>query len=102
VEVFIKLIISIKFAKEFGGKVVNFKEALALAKADFKSDTKAKNMRQAMAAKKGALVYKKMCKAIDKKFTTVAEAKNYIKSSGVCGNIKGKPLQAVGLYLLKR
>ena len=91
-----------KFEKEFGGKVVNFKEALALAKADFKSDTKAKNMRQAMAAKKGALIYKKMCKAIDKKFTTVAEAKSYIKSSGACGNIKGKPLQAVGLYLLKR
>lgn len=90
------------FAKKFGGKVMKFDEVLALAKKDFESDTKAKKMRQAKMAKMGEKAYKKKCKTIDKKFTSVAEAKSYIKQSGVCGEIKGKPLQAIGLYLMSR
>lgn len=91
-----------KFAKEFGGKVMPFKDALAIAKKDYESDTKAKNMRQAKGAKKGEMIYKNKCQPIEKKFTSVAEAKAYIKSSKACGNIKGKPLQAVGLYLISK
>jgi len=91
-----------KFAKEFGGKVMSFKEALEIAKKDFQSDSQAKKMRQAKAAKKGEMIYKKKCQKIDKKFNSVAEAKAYIKTNKVCGDIKGKPLQAVGLYLINR
>ena len=91
-----------EFAKKFGGKVMSFNEALQIAKRDFDSDTKAKNMRQAKAAKKGEMIYSKKCKKTDKKFNSVAEAKAYIKENNLCGNIKGKPLQAVGLYLYKR
>ncbi len=91
-----------EFAAKFGGKVMSYDEALALAKKDFESDTKAKNMRQAKGAKKGAMVYKKKCQPIDQKFKSVAEAKAYITANKVCGDLKGKPLQAVGLYLMSR
>jgi len=91
-----------KFAKVFGGKVMGYVETLTLAKKDYESDTAAKKMRQAKGAQKGAMVYKKKCQPIDQKFASVAEAKAYIKANHVCGDIKGKPLQAVGLYLLSK
>ena len=91
-----------KFASEFGGSIMRYDEMLAGAKKDFESDTKAKKMRQAKGAKKGAMIYKKKCKPMDQKFASVAEAKAYIKANNVCGDIKGKPLQAVGLYLMSR
>jgi len=91
-----------KFAKAFGGKVMGYSETLALAKKDFESDSKAKKMRQAKGAQKGAMIYKKRCKPIEQKFASVAEAKAYIKSHQACGDLKGKPLQGVGLYLMSR
>ena len=90
------------FAGKFGGKVMGYKDALAGAKKDFDSDTKAKKMRQAKGAKKGAMLYKKKCQPIDQKFASVAEAKSFIKMNKTCGNIKGKPLQMIGLYLMSR
>ena len=90
------------FAKKFGGKVMRYADALSLAKKDFAGDTKARKMRQAKAAKTGEKIYKKKCKPIAEKFTTAGEAKAYIKANHVCGDIKGKPLQAVGLYLIGR
>lgn len=90
------------FAQKFGGKVMNYADTLALAKKDYESDTAAKKMRQAKGAKKGAMLYKKKCKAVEQKFASVAEAKAYIKANNVCGEIKGKPLQAIGLYLMSR
>jgi hypothetical protein len=89
------------FAKKFGGKVMKFKDALKLAEADFDSDTKAKKMRQAKMKKMGKMIFAKKCKAIDKKFNTPAEAKSYIIEHKSCTMLKGKALQAVGLYLTK-
>jgi nitrous oxide reductase accessory protein NosL len=91
-----------KFAAEFGGTVMGYDQMLAGAKKDFESDTKAKKMRQAKGAQKGAMIYKKKCKPIEQKFASVAEAKSYIKANNVCGEIKGKALQGVGLYLMSR
>jgi len=91
-----------KFAQEFGGKVMSYKDALEIAKKDFDSDTEAKKMRQAKAAKKGEMIYNKRCKKIDVKFDNVAQAKAYINENKVCGNLTGKPLQAVGLYLISK
>jgi len=90
------------FAEKFGGRVMAYDAALALAQKDYESDTAAKKMRQAKAAKKGAMIYKKRCQPIAKTFKNVAEAKAYITANNVCGDLKGKPLQAVGLYLLRR
>ena len=92
-----------EFARKFGGKVMRYDAALALAKKDFSVDTAAKKMRQAKAAKKGEMIYKKLCAPIDKKFSTAAEAKSYIQTNKLCGgNLKGKSLQALGIYLSGR
>jgi len=91
-----------KFAKENGGKVMQFKEALALAKKAFEKESKMIAMRQAKMAQKGAKIYKSKCQEITQKFKTAAEAKAYIKEHHNCGNLMGKPLQAVGLYLKSR
>jgi hypothetical protein len=48
------------------------------------------------------MIYKKKCQPIEEKFTTAAEAKAYIKAHNACPGLKGKPLQAVGLYLKSR
>ncbi len=93
---------AVEFARKFGGKVMHYTDALSIAKKDFASDTQAKKIRQAKAAKMGEKIYNKRCKPIAEKFTTAGEAKAYIKSSKACGNLRGKPLQAVGLYLIGR
>jgi nitrous oxide reductase accessory protein NosL len=90
-----------EFAKKFGGEVVKFDDVLAMAKKSFEKESKMIAKKQAMMAQKGKMVYEKMCKKIDKKFATTAEAKAYIKENNLCKGIKGKPLQAVGLYLSK-
>jgi predicted RNA-binding Zn-ribbon protein involved in translation (DUF1610 family) len=90
------------FAAKFGGEVMRYDAALALAKKDFEGDTAAKKMRQVKAAKKGEMIYKKKCQSTDKKFATAGEAKAFVKANKLCGGLKGKPLQAVGLYLKSR
>ena len=89
-----------EFAEKFGGEVMPHARALALAKKDFDTDTAARKMRQTKGAKKGAMIYKKKCKPIDKKFHSVGEIKSYITANKICGDLKGKPLQTVGLYLI--
>jgi len=91
-----------KFAKEYGGKVMKFDDVLAMVKDSFKKESSMIAKKQKMMAKKGEMIYNKKCQKIDKKFTNVADAKAYIKANKVCGDIKGKPLQAVGLYLINR
>jgi nitrous oxide reductase accessory protein NosL len=93
---------AISFAKRFGGKVMSFDEAFALAKKAFKKEQAMISKKQAKMAKKGKMMYNKFCKKTDKKFNSTAEAKAYIKQSGICGNIKGKKLQAIGIYLGRR
>ena len=88
-----------KFAKEYGGEVKPYAEVLKMVEANFDKEAAMIAKRQAMMAKKGEEIYKKMCKSIEKKFATAAEAKAYIKMNKSCGDLKGKPLQAVALYL---
>jgi len=90
------------FAKKFGGKVMNFNEAYAEAKKDFANDARMITKKQAMMAQKGQMIYNKMCKKTDKKFSSIAEAKAFVSNKKLCGHISGKKLQAVGLYLYKR
>jgi len=85
------------FAKNFGGKVMRFKELLAQAKASFEKEKKMIAIRQAKMAKMGEKIYNTKCKKIEQKFHSPAEAKSYIKAHNSC--LEGKALQAVGLYL---
>ena len=90
------------FAKEHGGKVTDFKGAYEVAKKDFEKDTAMISKKQAMMAKKGEMIYKKMCKPTPAKFASPAEAKAYVLKHGLCEKLNGKQLQAVGLYLSRR
>ena len=90
------------FASKNGGKVMKFNELYKLVEKSLEKDMKATKQRQAKAAKKGAMMYKKMCKPTDKKFASTADAKTFLVKSGICGKIKGKKLQAIGIYLGRR
>jgi len=90
------------FAKEFGGKVMNFDDTLVSVKATLEKETAMIRKKQGMMAKKGEMMFNKMCKPVDVKFNSVAEAKTYLKTQKPCGEIKGKKLQAIGLYLNTR
>jgi len=90
------------FAKANGGKVTDFKGALEAAKADFAKDSSMISKKQAMMAKKGEMIYGKMCQKTDQKFATTAEAKAFIVGNKLCNGLNGKQLQAVGLYLKSR
>jgi len=90
------------FAKANGGKVTDFNGALAEAKKDFAQDNAMLQKKRAMMAQKGEMIYGKMCQKTDKKFDSVADAKAFIVDSGLCHGLKGKQLQAVGLYLTNR
>lgn len=87
------------FAAEFGGSVKRYDAVAAEVQAGLKKDIAMIQKRQAKAAKMGEKVYKKMCKSTDKRFKTAAEAKVFLKENNLCGRMKGKPLQQVGLFL---
>jgi len=87
------------FQKENGGKIMKFVDVFKMVQDNLKKESAMIAKKQHKMAKMGGMIYKKMCKGEKKSFSSVAEAKAYIKSSGVCGNLKGKKLQAVGLYL---
>jgi len=90
------------FVRENGGKVTNFKGAIKIAKADLAKDSQMIAKKQAMMAKKGEMLYGKMCQKTDKKFVSTAEAKSFIMSNHLCQGLNGKQMQAVGLYLKNR
>ncbi|HIP31052.1 MAG TPA: hypothetical protein EYG83_09640 [Sulfurospirillum arcachonense] len=88
-----------KFAEKFGGKVMSYAETSKIVKGGMKKAIGMIKKRQAKAAKMGEKVYKKMCKQTDKRFANAAEAKSYLKEHKLCGKLKGKPFQQVGLFL---
>ena len=90
------------FAKEFGGEVMNFEDTLTSVKSTLAKESAMVQKKQAMMAKKGEMMYNKMCKPIDAKFNSIAEAKTYLRTEKPCGDIKGKQLQVIGLYLNSR
>ncbi len=87
------------FADKFGGKVMRFDEVSKNVQTNLQKDMAMIKKRQAKAAKMGEKIYNKMCKATEKRFATPAQAKAYLSQSNICGKIKGKPFQQVGLFL---
>jgi len=93
-----------EFQKEFGGKIVSFKEAFEIAKKSLKADTMMlKKKLKMMVFPKGKMLYKKMCKSdVDgSRFKSIGELKTYLLKSKVCGDVKGKKLQMLALYIKK-
>ena len=58
--------------------------------------------KQAMMAQKGEMMYNNMCTPFDANFTSTSDAKTYLTTQKPCCEIKGKQLQAIGLYLNSR
>lgn len=88
-----------KFAMVNGGEIMNLDDLYKLVEKQLKKDLQATKKRQAKAARMGEKIYNKMCKKTELRFSKVAEAKSYLKTSGICGNIKGKKHQQVALFL---
>jgi len=90
------------FAKEFGGEVKNFQETLKIATDGLEKTNEMIQNKRMMAAKHGAKTYEKFCKETNEKFASIADAKAYITENKLCGDIKGKKLQAIAIYLSSR
>jgi len=90
------------FVKQFGGKVLNFDNTLKAVKSTLAKETQMIKKKQAMAVKKGEMMFKKMCNSINTTFNSTAQAKAYLVTQKPCGEIKGKILQVIGLYLNSR
>lgn len=88
-----------KFAKEFGGKVMTYYAVLDSVKGTLAQESDMIKKRQSMVAQNGEMMYNSMCTPIDVNFTSTAEAKAYLMNEKPCGDIQGKELQAIGLYL---
>jgi copper chaperone NosL len=91
-----------KFAKEFGGKVMTFYAVLDSVKSTLAQESAMIQKKQAMMAQKGEMMYNNMCTPFDANFTSTSDAKTYLTTQKPCGEIKGKQLQAIGLYLNSR
>lgn len=91
-----------KFAKEFGGKVMTFSDVLASVKSTLAQETAMVKKKQTMMAQKGEMMYTNICTPIDTEFKSIAEAKTYVAAQKPCGELKGKQLQAISIYLNSR
>ncbi|MDQ7047005.1 MAG: hypothetical protein Q9M39_05080 [Sulfurovum sp.] len=88
-----------KFAKEFGGKVMTYYAVMDVVKKSLAKETEMIHKKQAMMAQKGEMMYINMCTPFDDTFSSIAEAKTYLLTQKPCGALKGKQLQAIGIYL---
>lgn len=87
------------FQSKFGGKIMRYDVLEKEVTNSMKKEITMIKKRQAKASKMGKKIYMKMCKQTEKRFKSPALAKSFIKQNNLCGNIKGKPFQQVGLYL---
>ncbi len=90
------------FAKVNGGKLLNYADAYKVAEADFDKDAAMVAKKQDMMARKGEMMYGKLCQKTDNKFATTAEAKTFIVENKLCKDLNPKQAQAIGLYLKSR
>ncbi|WP_201352684.1 nitrous oxide reductase accessory protein NosL [Hydrogenimonas urashimensis] len=89
------------FQRKFGGKIVDFDEAFAMARESLAKDSMmiAKKKEKKMYPM-GERIYKKMCRPVDvSKYARINELKAAIKTEKLCKPMKEKQLQAVALYL---
>jgi len=91
-----------KFQAEHGGKIMKFQDVFNLVAKEFEKESKMVAQKQHKMALMGEKIYQKVCTPTDKRFKSVAKAKAFIKSSGICQNLSGKKLQAVALFLSQK
>lgn len=91
-----------KFLELNGGELKSFDEVYAMVAKGMQKEKAMIAKRQKKMQMMGEKVYNKMCKKTDKKFSSVAQAKSYVSKNKLCGEMKGKNLQAVSIYLGRR
>ena len=91
-----------KFAKTNGGELKTFDEVYAMVSKGMQKEKAMIAKRQKKMQMMGEKIYNKMCKKTDKKFSSVAQAKSFVSKNKLCGEMKGKNLQAVSIYLGRR
>ncbi|MBD3841532.1 MAG: hypothetical protein IE909_06545 [Campylobacterales bacterium] len=77
---------------------MQFDALYAMVKSNLASEIEAVKENKQKLQKKGGMLYKKMCRPIDEKFTSAAQAKTYIEKHQSCENINTKQLHMVSLY----
>ena len=90
------------FAKESGGEVMSYKDALEIAKKDYQKDMIMISKKRAMMSKKGQKVYEIMCdkeKISSLKYSGIGDLKAKILKDKLCKNIDPKKLQALSIFI---
>ena len=86
------------FSKKYGGDIVGFEKAYAIAREDFSKDmSMIKTKKEKKVYKTGQMLQKKCDKVDLSLFSNIAQLKAQLKSS--CKLKKDKQLQAVAIYL---
>lgn len=90
------------FAKKYGGEIKDFDTIYTMIKSTQNRNMLAKQERQINASKHGEMMYERMCKETNEKFKSIADAKSFLISSKICGNMDDKKLQVIAIYLYTR
>lgn len=91
-----------KFLEVNGGELKSFDEVYAMVAKGMQKEKAMIAKRQKKMQMMGEKIYNKMCKKTDEKFESVAQAKSFVSKNKLCGDMKGKNLQAVSIYLGRR
>ncbi len=92
---------ALKFEKIYGGKIVNFKEALHVAQKNLKNSIyHMTNIYKKKLYPMGERIYKKRCKKIDlSDYIEINELESDISKGKICGDLSDKHTFALALYL---
>ncbi|PID81422.1 hypothetical protein CSB20_03105 [bacterium DOLZORAL124_64_63] len=91
------------FATKHGGQIMEFDAAATLAREALPVENQNIDKKRTMMAKKGRAIFDKMAGDAEvPPLRSIAEAKTWVKESGVCGPLADKQYQAVAIYLMRR
>ncbi len=91
------------FAKENGGTLANFHEAVEIAYRDLERNNAMISQKRFMASQKGAKMFETLCKdASLPDFHSYAAAKSHIVTQNSCGTLSDQQAQAIAIYLVDK
>jgi copper chaperone NosL len=89
------------FAGKNGGERMTFAAAEAMARKALEKENQMIGKKRSKMAEKGAKIFATMCSDADlPQFSSIAEAKTHLATSGACGQLDDGQYQAVAIYLM--
>ncbi len=89
------------FAGKNGGEIMTFAAAEAMARKALDKENQMITKKRSKMAEKGAKIFATMCSDADlPQFSSIAEAKIHLATSGVCGELNDGQYQAVAIFLM--